>query len=65
MGIPGQRAQGAVSRRTIWDLRNLERKLHAYDKASGRLFAAIPLLANAATLDGQPTRGFTPEVATL
>ena len=35
------------SRRLIWDLNNLEPKLYAYDKASGRLVAEIPLPANA------------------
>jgi quinoprotein glucose dehydrogenase len=34
-------------RRRIWDLHNLEPRLYAYDKASGRLLAEIPLPANA------------------
>ena len=33
--------------RTIWDLENREPKLYAYDKATGRLVAEIPLPANA------------------
>jgi quinoprotein glucose dehydrogenase len=36
-----------VSRRMIWDLNNLEPRLYAYDKASGRLLAEVPLPANA------------------
>jgi quinoprotein glucose dehydrogenase len=31
----------------VWDLHNLEPRLYAYDKASGRLLAEIPLPANA------------------
>jgi len=41
----GRRAP--VSRRMIWDLNDLEPRLYAYDKASGRLLAEIPLPANA------------------
>jgi quinoprotein glucose dehydrogenase len=33
--------------RTVWDLNNLEPKLYAYDKATGRLLAEIALPANA------------------
>jgi len=33
--------------RVVWDLNNLEPRLYAYDKASGRLLAEIPLPANA------------------
>ena len=42
-----QRPAPFSPQRRIWDLNNLEPKLYAYDKASGRLLAEIDLPANA------------------
>jgi quinoprotein glucose dehydrogenase len=42
-----QRPAPFTPRQRVWDLNNLEPKLYAYDKTSGRLLAEIPLPANA------------------
>ena len=42
-----RQASFATFGRSVYDLNNLEPKLTAYDKASGRLLAEVPLPANA------------------
>jgi quinoprotein glucose dehydrogenase len=42
-----QRPAPFSPRQRVWDLNNLEPKLYAYDKVSGRLLAEIPVPANA------------------
>ena len=42
-----QRPAPFTPRQRVWDLNNLEPKLYAYDKTSGRPLAEIPLPANA------------------
>lgn len=46
-GYQDNERRSPLSRRLIWDLHNLEPRLYAYDKTSGRLLAEIELPANA------------------
>jgi len=46
-GYQNRQRRAPVSGRPIWDLNDLEPKLYAYDKATGRLVAEVRLPANA------------------
>ncbi len=46
-GYQNRQRPAPMSGRRVWDLNNLEPKLYAYDKATGRLLAEVPLPANA------------------